>query len=136
MARPAMDAQRALAAQVQIGMHELRHERHRQQPFLPVEVHGGAVLAARLLTAPIAKHVLSAAKRQQLKAALEFMRDGDALSVAKPDRLARSDHPASTAISQWQLMQPETDRQRRNWPRLQHRRGAPVEGNRRQPLWR
>ena len=82
----------------------------------------------RLLTAPIAKHVLSAAKRQQLKAALEFMRDGDALTVAKPDRLARSDHPASTAISQCQLMQPEAD--------VHVAARAPVEDTRSQPLWR
>ena len=36
------------------------------------------------------ERVSSVAKRAQLEAALEFVRDGDVLTVAKPDRLARS----------------------------------------------
>lgn len=36
------------------------------------------------------ERVLSVAKRAQLTAALDFVRDGDVLMVTKPDRLARS----------------------------------------------
>src|SRR6476469_2105070 len=36
------------------------------------------------------ERVSSVAKRGQLEAALDFVRDGDTLMVAKPDRLARS----------------------------------------------
>lgn len=37
-----------------------------------------------------AEKVSSVAKRERLEAALDFVRDGDTLMVAKPDRLARS----------------------------------------------
>lgn len=37
-----------------------------------------------------AERVSSVAKRERLEAALDFVREGDALVVAKPDRLARS----------------------------------------------
>jgi DNA invertase Pin-like site-specific DNA recombinase len=37
-----------------------------------------------------AERVSSVGKRQQLEAALDYLRDGDVLTVTKPDRLARS----------------------------------------------
>ncbi|MBS7812856.1 recombinase family protein [Roseococcus pinisoli] len=47
-------------------------------------------LAAAGCTKLFAERVSSVARRPQLEAALDFVREGDVLVVAKPDRLARS----------------------------------------------
>lgn len=47
-------------------------------------------LAAAGCSKVFAERISSVARRAQLEAALEFVREGDTLVVAKPDRLARS----------------------------------------------